>query len=45
MPERRAFVTIADAADYLGVTTRTILQMIADGKPAFKWAPFILIGE
>jgi CHAT domain-containing protein len=21
------------------------LRMIADGKPAFKWAPFILIGE
>jgi excisionase family DNA binding protein len=32
MPERRAFVTIADAADYLGVTTRTIRQMIADGR-------------
>jgi excisionase family DNA binding protein len=32
MPERRAFVSIADAADYLGVTTRTIRQMIADGR-------------
>jgi excisionase family DNA binding protein len=32
MPEGRAFVSIADAADYLGVTTRTIRQMIADGR-------------
>jgi excisionase family DNA binding protein len=32
MPERRAFVSIADAAEYLGVTTRTIRQMIADGR-------------
>ena len=32
MPERRAFVSIADAANYLGVTTRTIRQMIADGR-------------
>jgi len=32
MPERRAVVSIADAADYLGVTTRTIRQMIADGR-------------
>jgi excisionase family DNA binding protein len=32
MLERRAFVSIADAAEYLGVTTRTIRQMIADGR-------------
>jgi excisionase family DNA binding protein len=32
MPELRAFVSIADAANYLGVTTRTIRQMIADGR-------------
>ncbi len=29
---RRRYVTIADAADYLNVTTRTIRQMIADGR-------------
>lgn len=31
MPER-AYISITDAADYLGVTTRTIRQMIADGR-------------
>ena len=31
MPSR-AYVSIADAAEYLGVTTRTIRQMIADGR-------------
>ncbi len=29
---KRGYVTITDAADYLGVTTRTIRQMIADGR-------------
>jgi excisionase family DNA binding protein len=36
MPEqtsiRRRYIKIADAADYLGVTDRTIRQMIADGR-------------
>ncbi|KEF99972.1 MULTISPECIES: excisionase family DNA-binding protein [Mycobacterium] len=33
MPGRsNKYVSIADAADYLGVTTRTIRQMIADGR-------------
>ncbi|BBY08167.1 excisionase family DNA-binding protein [Mycobacterium noviomagense] len=32
MPEQRAYVSISDAAQYLGVTTRTIRQMIADGR-------------
>jgi excisionase family DNA binding protein len=32
MPEIRAYVSINDAAEYLGVTTRTIRQMIADGR-------------
>jgi excisionase family DNA binding protein len=31
-PSRRRFVTIADAAAYLGVTTRTIRAMVADGR-------------
>ena len=29
---RRAYVSITGAADYLGVTTRTIRQMVADGR-------------
>ncbi|MFN8043035.1 MAG: excisionase family DNA-binding protein [Mycobacterium sp.] len=29
---RRRYVSIADAAEYLNVTTRTIRQMIADGR-------------
>lgn len=32
MPPHRAYVSITDAAEYLGVTTRTIRQMIADGR-------------
>jgi excisionase family DNA binding protein len=32
MPKQRAYVSITEAADYLGVTTRTIRQMIADGR-------------
>ncbi len=28
----RRYVSISDAAEYLGVTTRTIRQMIADGR-------------
>lgn len=32
MPEKRGYVSISDAAEYLGVTTRTIRQMIADGR-------------
>ena len=31
-PVRRRYVTINDAADYLGVTERTVRQMIADGR-------------
>jgi excisionase family DNA binding protein len=31
MPER-AYISITDAATYLDVTTRTIRQMIADGR-------------
>ncbi|WP_445169911.1 excisionase family DNA-binding protein [Mycolicibacterium sp. Dal123E01] len=30
--QRRRYVTQAEAAEYLGVTTRTIRQMIADGR-------------
>lgn len=30
--ERRRYVKIADAAEYLQVTDRTIRQMIADGR-------------
>ncbi|WP_322860105.1 excisionase family DNA-binding protein [Mycobacterium europaeum] len=29
---RRRYVTLAEAAEYLGVTARTIRQMIADGR-------------
>lgn len=29
---RRRYVTLAEAADYLSVTDRTIRQMIADGR-------------
>ena len=31
---RRKYVTQAEAAEYLGVTARTIRQMIADGRPS-----------
>lgn len=31
-PFRHRYVTILQAADYLGVTDRTIRQMIADGR-------------
>ena len=27
-----AYISISDTADYLGVTTRTVRQMIADGR-------------
>lgn len=30
--QTRRYVTIAEAAEYLNVTTRTIRQMIADGR-------------
>ena len=29
---RRRYVTLAEAAEYLSVTTRTVRQMIADGR-------------
>jgi excisionase family DNA binding protein len=32
VPQRRRYATQAEAAEYLGVTTRTIRQMIADGR-------------
>ncbi|MCA2358540.1 helix-turn-helix domain-containing protein [Mycobacterium intracellulare] len=32
MPNERAYLSVNDAAEYLGVTTRTIRQMIADGR-------------
>lgn len=32
MPAQRVDISIAHAAEYLGVTTRTIRQMIADGR-------------
>jgi excisionase family DNA binding protein len=31
-PERRRWVSIKQAAEYLGVSTRTIFQMMADGR-------------
>jgi excisionase family DNA binding protein len=31
-PSRRRYVRVAEAADYLGVTTRTIRQMLTDGR-------------
>jgi excisionase family DNA binding protein len=31
-PSRRRYVKVAEAAEYLQVTTRTIRQMIADGR-------------
>jgi excisionase family DNA binding protein len=31
-PRRRRYGSIADAAEYIGVTPRTIRQMIADGR-------------
>ena len=31
-PNRRRYGSIADAAEYIGVTPRTIRQMIADGR-------------
>jgi excisionase family DNA binding protein len=32
MPASRTYVSITDAAEYLGVAPRTIRQMIADGR-------------
>lgn len=32
IPHRRRYVSIGDAAEYLGVTDRTIRQMIVDGR-------------
>ncbi|WP_431840603.1 excisionase family DNA-binding protein [Gordonia hongkongensis] len=32
MPATRRFVSIPQTAEYLGVTTRTVRQMIADGR-------------
>ncbi|MBV5243900.1 excisionase family DNA-binding protein [Mycolicibacterium sp. PAM1] len=32
LSQRRRYATQAEAAEYLGVTTRTIRQMIADGR-------------
>lgn len=32
IPYRRRYVKMAEAAEYLGVTDRTIRQMIADGR-------------
>lgn len=32
VPTQRAYLSISDAAEYLGVTSRTIRQMIADGR-------------
>lgn len=32
VPQRRRYVSITDAAQYLGVTDRTIRQMIVDGR-------------
>ena len=32
IPNRRRYGSIADAAEYIGVTPRTIRQMIADGR-------------
>jgi excisionase family DNA binding protein len=31
-PGRRRYATSTEAAEYLGVTTRTIRQMVADGR-------------
>lgn len=31
---RRRYVSVADAAEYLGVTDRTIRQMVSDGRLA-----------
>lgn len=31
-PNRRRYATLAQAAEYLGVTDRTVRQMIADGR-------------
>jgi excisionase family DNA binding protein len=43
MPEQRAYVSITEAADYLGVTTRTIRQMIADTRlTAYSNGPRII---
>lgn len=37
---RRRYVSPTDAADYLGVTTRTIRQMVADGRlTAYRSGP------
>lgn len=36
-------LSIADVAEYLGVTTRTVQSMIADGRlPAFRLGPRIV---
>jgi excisionase family DNA binding protein len=32
MPAQRVYISVAGAAEYLGVTTRTVRQMIADGR-------------
>jgi excisionase family DNA binding protein len=32
VPPPRIYVSVAESAEYLGVTTRTIRQMIADGR-------------
>jgi excisionase family DNA binding protein len=43
MPEQRAYVTITEAADYLGLTTRTVRLMIADGRlTAYSNGPRII---
>lgn len=37
------YITISDAADYLGVTTRTVRAMVADGRlVAYRCGPRVV---
>lgn len=42
-PNRRGYITQAEAAEYIGVTDRTIRNMIADGRlKAYTLGPHVI---